>query len=157
MTVAQVKDILQDIDAKLNKTISKANTTVNRISAKVNKELKRIGDLFHNTMEQVNTTFSTKLTEGYELLVSHLRATVTGVLPQKYLQEVNASLETLAPAVDNVVQAAMQSPSQIGDGFNEAISKVRASVPQEPGSAHGVASLSFLSLTASACAIFLTV
>lgn len=146
---AKVRAIFEGLDEQGNKTADK-------ISAEVDKNLTKLMSVFRDAMVEVNNTFVTKLTEGYDLLVKHLRSTVSGVLPPVYMDQVNASLNTLAPEVASVVAEVTGPPNQIANTLTEATNRIYEAVPLDPkGGAHGAARLSFLALAAGACATLL--
>lgn len=142
-----ISGVIAGLDAKIN-------ASAGAVSGEIKKDFAYILDEMHDIIKEINMTFIPKVTEVYDTLVSHIRSTVDGVLPTKYLNEVTEELETLSPMVANVAQHVASPIGVMQAGFEAATSKIQHDVPGSavPGGACGAAGVSLLALAVGVAA-----
>jgi len=141
MVLEHVSQTLRGLDVKIN-------ASAGNMSADIDKDLKWMDDEIHRIVEEINSTFIPKMVESYDTLVSHIRATVEGMLPAKYLSEVMANLDTVSPLVAQVASHVERPLEVLGAGFGAATSKIHESVPS---GARSTAAVSLLAIAVGAC------
>lgn len=147
MKVELISGVIAGLDARIN-------ASAGAVSGEIKKDFAYILDELHDMIEDINSTFIPKVTEVYDTLVSHIRSTVEGVLPTKYLNEVTQELETLSPMAANVAQHVASPMGVMQAGFEAATSKIQHEVPgtATPGGACGAAGVSLLALAVGVAA-----
>mmetsp|Transcript_30875 Transcript_30875/g.86950 ORF Transcript_30875/g.86950 Transcript_30875/m.86950 type:complete len:341 (-) Transcript_30875:65-1087(-) len=144
------------VQHSLEAIAAEAELTGGSLSPSMEKEFKIIHEVLHNSSVEVNTTLVRKLTEGFDMFVSHLRATVEGVLPDGYMKEVATALDTLEPLVQTLAHKCNLPATELLSGFTEAITRVHEAVPTVHGGAAGPPHPPLLlSLAAGLCSAWL--
>jgi len=141
LVMEQISQTLKGMDAKIN-------ASAGNVSADIEKDLKWIDDKLHQVVEEINSTFIPKMIESYDTLVSHIRATVEGMLPEKYLAEVIEKLNTVSPLVQLVAGHVSSPLAVLEAGFSVASGKVLETVPHSACNAVG---FSLLAMAVGMC------
>lgn len=144
----QAHMVIQNISLKLAGLDAKINESAGNISAEVARDLDSIDSELREMVEALNTTFTPKILEAYDKLVSHLHATAEGMLPVESLSEVVTELQTLPPMAAQVADRVANPLGTLASGIETATEKLREEVPS---SAYGSVGISFFALLVSLC------